>query len=144
MSEPAYDAHSTTGDAAAADNDGAPAAHPGRALTIDSCPDGDRVAVVVRGELDLDVGQPFQYALREALSRSAGGIDLDLGAVEFCDCSALNILISLRHRALAEGKTVVLRATSPVIERLLALTDTHALFTGAAQEGRQPVPRPRH
>ncbi|MFE7274053.1 ANTAR domain-containing protein [Streptomyces sp. NPDC057623] len=91
-------------------------------------PDGDRVVVEVSGELDLDAGGRLRSVLGEALSRSVRGIDLDLEGVSFCDCSALNILLHLRQRALEESKTVAVHATSAVVDRLLALTGTHALF----------------
>jgi anti-anti-sigma factor len=113
-------------------------------VAIESSPGGDRVVVAVRGELDLDVGQLLQRALREALARSARGLDLDLSGVAFCDCSALNILMGLRQRALADGKTVVVRATSPASERLFDLTGTLSLFTADDHEDTVPLlPAPR-
>src|SRR5687768_10619207 len=68
--------------------------------------DGDRGLVKVRGELDLDNSEQLGGALGEALSRSVRGIDLDLEDVSFCDCSALNTLLDVRHRALKQTKTV--------------------------------------
>lgn len=135
MAKPAYDTRSTAGGAAARGDRGGAPAHPGREPVIDVGPDGDRVLVTVCGELGLDAGQGFQRALKEALGRSARGIDLDLSGVGFCDCSALNILISLRGRALEQGKTVVVRATSPVSERLLVLTGTRSLFSAETPDG---------
>lgn len=136
MPEPAYDTHSAPGGAAARGAaDGTPQVHTsGCEVTIESSHGGDRVVVAVRGELDLDVGQLLQRALREALAGSVRGLDLDLGGVAFCDCSTLNILIGLRQRALAGGKTVTVRAASPVIERLFDLTGTLSLFTADGQE----------
>jgi anti-anti-sigma factor len=136
MAEPAYVFRSTAGGAASCgDRGGVPAAHPGYELAIDVGPEGDRVPVTVRGELDLDAGQGFQRALKDALARSSQGIDLDLSGVTFCDCSALNILISLREQALTQGRTIVVRATSPVSERLLDLTGTRSLFRAEAPDG---------
>ncbi|MFE2509934.1 STAS domain-containing protein [Streptomyces naganishii] len=109
---------------------------------IESRPAGDRVVVAVRGELDLDAGQAFQRALRQALACSARGVDVDLGAVAFCDCSALNILISLRRRALTQGKSVVITAATPVAERLLALTGTGPLFSAGAAADTDAGARP--
>ncbi|MFE6338721.1 ANTAR domain-containing protein [Streptomyces sp. NPDC057798] len=97
-------------------------------------PDGDRMTVVVRGELDLDGAPALEGALREALGRSVHGVDLDLSGLEFWDCSALNIVLGIRHRALREGKTVVLRSAGPVAERLLALTGTLSLFAPADED----------
>jgi anti-anti-sigma factor len=136
MAEPAYESRPTAGGAAACgDRGGVPAAHPGCELAIDTGSEGGRVLVTVRGELDLDTGQDFQRTLKDALGRSAQGIDLDLSGVGFCDCSALNILIGLRERALAQGKTIVVRATSPVSERLLVLTGTRPLFCAEEPDG---------
>ncbi|MER5942280.1 ANTAR domain-containing protein [Streptomyces sp. NPDC001928] len=98
-------------------------------------PDGDRVGVEVRGELDLDASEWLRKALREALGCSVRGVDLDLKGVTFCDCAALNILLALRLRALRQGKTVVIRASGAVVDRLLALTHTQELFAAPGGEG---------
>ncbi|MFE0454620.1 ANTAR domain-containing protein [Streptomyces sp. NPDC058914] len=91
-------------------------------------PDGDRVVVAVRGELDLESTERLEHALRAALAATVGGVDLDLGEVTFCDCAALNVLLSLRERGLKCGKTVAVRSAGPVVERLLTLTRTADLF----------------
>ncbi|MFC6063718.1 ANTAR domain-containing protein [Streptomyces ochraceiscleroticus] len=87
------------------------------------------MTAAIRGELDLDAGQWLRSYLHQALSLSASGVDLDLHGVEFCDCSGLNLLLILRQRALEQGKTVTLRSSSPMVERLLDLTSTKNLFT---------------
>jgi anti-anti-sigma factor len=97
-------------------------------------PDGDRVIVKVSGELDLDTSERFRSVLREALNRSVGGVDLDLEGVTFCDCSALNILLTLRHRALEQAKTIAVHPASEAVERLFALTGTQALFAGPSPQ----------
>ncbi|MGW1892331.1 anti-sigma factor antagonist [Streptomyces sp. NPDC002004] len=89
---------------------------------------GDRLVVTVSGELDLSNDQELQRALSEALDRAAGGLELDLAGVEFCDCSALNVLLRVRRRALQTSKSLSLGATSPAMKRLLGLTRTLPLF----------------
>ncbi|WP_367318952.1 ANTAR domain-containing protein [Streptomyces sp. HUAS ZL42] len=129
MPEPAYDAQSCGGDVTArADAGGTQDTGPSRAPAVEARADGDRVVVAVRGEFDLEVSGELERALRAALSASARGVDLDLGGVEFCDCSVLNVLLGLRNRALESSKTVVIRDTSPAAERLLTLTGTLPLF----------------
>jgi anti-anti-sigma factor len=98
-------------------------------------PDGDRITVKVSGELDLDSSERFRGVLREALSRSVHGIDLDLGGVTFCDCSALNILLTQRRRALEQAKTIAIHHASTEVDRLLALTGTQALFARPNPDG---------
>lgn len=129
MPELASSAQSPNGGAVdRADTEGAPAASPLCALVTTGRTDSDRVRVTVSGELDLDASERLRTVLREALSRSVRGIDLDLQGVSFCDCSALNILLCLRNRALEQSKTVAIHSTSAVVDRLLTLTGTHALF----------------
>ncbi|MDO0917746.1 anti-sigma factor antagonist [Streptomyces sp. DT2A-34] len=104
-------------------------------------PDGDRITVKVSGELDLDSSERFRGVLREALSRSVHGVDLDMGGVTFCDCSALNILLTLRQRALEQAKTIALHPVSTEVDRLLDLTGTHALFARPSPDD-QGAPAP--
>lgn len=119
-----------------ADSASASAAEPACSLATAVRPDGDRVVVKVDGELDLDTSERFRSVLREALNRSVGGVDLDLEGVTFCDCSALNILLTLRHRALEQAKTIAVHPTSEAVDRLLTLTGTQALFAGPGPDSR--------
>ncbi|MFF4585431.1 anti-sigma factor antagonist [Streptomyces sp. NPDC001388] len=121
MSDPAYDANPGTGGATA--------------LRITVRPDGDRVVVAVHGELDLDSAERLDQALRAALHATVGGVDLELGEVAFCDCSALNVLLGARELGLRQGKTVVLRSLAPAVARLLDLTGTRPLFADAGPDG---------
>ncbi|QES45436.1 antitermination regulator [Streptomyces venezuelae] len=98
-----------------------------------------RRSLVVRGELDLDTGQRLRTDLYRALADTAAGLDLDLRGVDFCDCSGLNLLLGLRQHAVHQGKTVVIRHSSPVVDRLLELTGTRSLFTPPEPE---PEPEP--
>ncbi|WP_051831296.1 ANTAR domain-containing protein [Streptomyces violens] len=130
MPEPAYSEQSPTGQGSGPGQGcRPPAAVPPFLASIDVLPDGDRVTAALRGELDLDAAQWLRSYLHQALSYSVSGVDLDLHEVEFCDCSGLNLLLSLRHRALEQGKTVTLCRSSPAVERLLDLTCTKNPFT---------------
>lgn len=108
-------------------------------LTVCVRPDGDRMVVTVGGDLDLAADQELQQALRSALVRSGKGIDLDLSAVEFCDCSGLNALLGIRQQALEQSKTATIRGISPAAERVLALTGTLPLFEPDAEFATEPV-----
>nr|WP_238782883.1 ANTAR domain-containing protein [Streptomyces monomycini] len=82
----------------------------------------------MHGELDLASCQKLEGGLYDALSHASGGIDLHLGAVPFCDCSGLNMLLRLRLRAVAQGKTVVIVSAARAVERLLELAEARELF----------------
>ncbi|MER6529996.1 ANTAR domain-containing protein [Streptomyces sp. NPDC001508] len=95
--------------------------------------DGDHVVVRIDGELCFDDAELLEHTLRAALDKPVSRLDLDLRDLTFWDCSALNVLLTLRRQALAVGKTIAVTAASGVAERLLTLTDTRSLFTPAQQ-----------
>jgi anti-anti-sigma factor len=99
---------------------------------------GARIGVEILGELDLDSGTQLRGDLFEALARSSGGLELDLSRLEFCDCAGLSVLMELRRRADQQDKTVVVRACSPAVDRLLTLIGAQELF---ATPGPQSVGR---
>ncbi|MEU6821025.1 ANTAR domain-containing protein [Streptomyces atriruber] len=102
---------------------------------------GRRESLVVREELDLDAVERLRIDLYRALDRAGDGIELDLSDVPFCDCSGLDLLLSLRQRAVRQGKTVVIRHGGPAVERLLELTGIRSLFSPTGQEDEdEPCP----
>ncbi|MFG2380961.1 ANTAR domain-containing protein [Streptomyces avermitilis] len=101
-------------------------------LKVEAQPAGDRQVVVAYGDIDVDTESILQRALREALDRSVSGVNLDLGAVGFCDCAGLNVLLRMRRHALAHGKTLAVQDAGPATGRLLMMTGTRSLFDVAA------------
>ncbi|MFF9603772.1 STAS domain-containing protein [Streptomyces sp. NPDC014684] len=100
---------------------------------------GDRMRVTVRGELDLDSGEGLREDLEAVLAGSTSGVDLDLGGLDFCDCAGLNVLLDLRRCALEQGKTVVIRASTPVVDRLLTLLGAQGLFAPTSPQSGELV-----
>lgn len=99
---------------------------------------GDRTVVTVYGEIDFDVAPGFDEALHTAVGRSISGLDLELGAMTFCDGAGLRVLLRVRRAALEADKTVRLCSASAPFERLLRVTRTHGLFAGDI--GLEPAP----
>ncbi|WP_307805878.1 ANTAR domain-containing protein [Streptomyces chrestomyceticus] len=95
----------------------------------------------VHGELDLGTCGKIESGLHDAVDRSARGIDLHLGSVTFCDCSALNMLLRLRQRAVVQGKSVVIASGNRAVERLLELTESRELFV-PPEPHPDPAPEP--
>ncbi|MEU2055875.1 STAS domain-containing protein [Streptomyces bungoensis] len=100
---------------------------------------GDRIRVTVRGELDFRSGDRLRDDLCAALAGSTRGLDLDLGGLDFCDCSGLNVLLDLRRVALDQKKTVVIRTSNPMIDRLLTLLGAQGLFASPRPERAERV-----
>ncbi|MFH8798372.1 ANTAR domain-containing protein [Streptomyces sp. NPDC017936] len=150
MTEPAFDANTGNGgDRVRAATSEAVPARTVSVPEVDLRPDAGRVVVAVRGELDLDSAEQLGHTLRGALAAAVDGVDLELGEVAFCDCAALNVLLTLREQGLKQGKTLVVRSAGPVVERLLTLTGTASLFAGAdprearRERGAAPPPAAR-
>ncbi|MEU7203021.1 ANTAR domain-containing protein [Streptomyces sp. NPDC045470] len=141
MPEAAHRARLPEGPAEGNGNGGPPAAWTPSLSRTEASHCGDRAAVAVHGELDLAACGKVESGLHDALNRSSRGVDLDLGAVTFCDCSGLNMLLRLRRRAAAQGKTVVIVASSRAVERLLELTEARGLFV-SPEPHPDPAPQP--
>uniref|UniRef100_A0AAU2VEA0 ANTAR domain-containing protein n=1 Tax=Streptomyces sp. NBC_00003 TaxID=2903608 RepID=A0AAU2VEA0_9ACTN len=95
-------------------------------------PCDDRVIVVASGEIDIDTASQLHDVLTAALDTSRSGIDLDLSRVTFCDCCGLNALLRVRHRAVDQDKTLLVRAAGAPLIRLLTFTHTLDLLTAAS------------
>ncbi|ARF54319.1 STAS domain-containing protein [Streptomyces gilvosporeus] len=62
-----------------------------------------RATVVVSGEIDYVTAPCLREALDDCLARRPWRIDVDFGAVTFCDISGLNALLGARRKARAAG-----------------------------------------
>ncbi|WP_405015827.1 STAS domain-containing protein [Kitasatospora sp. NBC_00070] len=90
---------------------------------------GGRYRARVAGDVDLDSARQLEWALAAALHTSETELAVDLAAVTFADCAALNTLLRLHTLARETGRTFVLDAPSAQVERLLQLTGTRGTFT---------------
>ncbi|GCD40967.1 ANTAR domain-containing protein [Streptomyces paromomycinus] len=141
MPEAAHWARLPDDPAAGNGNGGPPAAYAPSLARTGTSRNGDRTAVSVHGELDLNACGTIESGLHEAVNRSSRGVDLHLGSVTFCDCSGLNMLLRLRQRAGAQGKSVVIVSSSRAVERLLELTEARELFVPPEPDP-DPAPDP--
>ncbi|MER6413764.1 STAS domain-containing protein [Streptomyces humidus] len=144
MPEPVHDANAggVDGGSGAETIGAARQPRPATGVVIRVRPEGDRVVVALRGELDLESTGQLERALYGALGAAVGGVDLELDGVAFCDCAALNVLLGARERGLREGKTVAVHTVSPAVRRLLDLTGTGTLFGAPASASTASAPTP--
>ncbi|WP_307783367.1 anti-sigma factor antagonist [Streptomyces sp. MBT53] len=103
-------------------------------MTVEVGVVGGRRVATVSGELDLDSAHMLRHGLGDALRAADDVLELDLTGVHFCDCSALNVLLLVRKNAREASKSLVLRASSPAVQRLLELTGAAALFPAVSPE----------
>ncbi|WP_406277774.1 STAS domain-containing protein [Embleya sp. NBC_00896] len=113
-------------------------------ITIATTPSGssthgvpeDRVVVHVRGELDLDSVAAIEPTLSALARHGRSALRLDLGGLDFCDSSGINLFLRMRTRCARSGTRLTLTgiAGQPAqvirLVRLAEAIDCH--FTTAA------------
>ncbi|MFF0304016.1 STAS domain-containing protein [Streptomyces sp. NPDC004562] len=100
-------------------------------VEIIETPVGDVRVVRVTGEFDADEADAVTAALSAPRAGGAAATVADLGGVTFADSSLLHALLTARQGHGAAGLPFVLVAVSPLVRRLLDLTDTARVFTMA-------------
>ncbi|ARH89386.1 hypothetical protein STRMOE7_02655 [Streptomyces sp. MOE7] len=102
-------------------------------VKIHSDPRTEEIVVVdLRGEIDYGCEEMLLRCLTSALNSSARGIAIDFSKVSFWACSSVKVLLATRLLAQRDGKTMSLRALSPMVRRVLELSESLHLFTTEA------------
>ncbi|MFJ4621762.1 anti-sigma factor antagonist [Streptomyces sp. NPDC088812] len=83
------------------------------------------------GEIDIVAAAEIAPHLDHATAGPSPRIVLDLGAIDFFDCSGLRLLYRARGRALAHGGHVHLVCTHPLALRVLRATGLSRLLPPA-------------
>ncbi|WP_062216391.1 STAS domain-containing protein [Streptomyces sp. NBRC 109706] len=100
-----------------------------RQLTVDVRQVGAGAVVAPAGELDHHSAERLQSALRECVTAGRARIVIDCSGLEFCDSTGLNVLLTTRIEAEAEGGSVHLAEMPPIVARVLEITGAGAVFT---------------
>jgi anti-sigma B factor antagonist len=86
---------------------------------------GQQPELRVRGELDLASVERFQEAVSYAIDGGRPDLVVDLREVTFCDSSGLAAMLAARQRV----GCLMLRGTSPAVQRTLEATGLDQVFT---------------
>jgi anti-anti-sigma factor len=90
------------------------------------------VTIALGGELDLAAVDEMRALFERALAvPEVAAIVVDLTGAEFVDSTALGALVGTHRRAEQQGATFRVVNVQPRVERLLAITGTLTLLTGA-------------
>jgi anti-sigma B factor antagonist len=91
----------------------------------------DTLAAVceLAGDLDIETLDPARSTLDDLVERHPPLLVVDLGHVDFCDSSGLNLLLRTRLAAAAADVEFRLSAPSVAVRRLLELTCTNTVFS---------------
>jgi anti-anti-sigma factor len=105
---------------------------------------GDAAWMHLAGELDIATTPRLEFTLSEAHAQSRLVV-LDLRELEFMDAAGTVAIVRATHRARRIGRQLRLVRTSPVIERVFALTGTAGDVVdghvGAAEPPRRALAR---
>jgi anti-anti-sigma factor len=83
----------------------------------------------VTGEIDLATAERLRAGLLAILEEvPMSGLDLDLSAVDFCDCTGLGALMTVHKAAARVGCGITISAARPGTSWLLELTGLGAYF----------------
>lgn len=85
-------------------------------------------AVVVSGELDIATVPSLHARLDATLRRRPACLQVDLSGCTFLDCSAVDLLLSVRDAARRDGVVLVLVRPSRPVRRLLTLLEIDEAF----------------
>jgi len=86
--------------------------------------------VEARGDVDVESVTAFNDGLREAVARSATVVRVDLAGVTFLGSEGIRTLLLVHDAAAAQGTRLTVTAASPIVRRVLALTESDWLFGG--------------
>ncbi len=101
-------------------------------VTTELTVDRGVVTVHLGGDLDVDAIDPVRKALASAFDTAdATALVIDLAQTEFLDSTALGTLVGAYRTAGARGWTFRVVNLQGQVERLLAMTGTLDLLTGA-------------
>jgi anti-sigma B factor antagonist len=82
---------------------------------------GDYVVAQVRGELDIITATEFEASLN-AIAAGGRCVIVDLGRLEFIDCSSLRLFGQAQELAALTGGELLLAAPRGLVRRVLTLT----------------------
>ena len=99
-------------------------------LRVTSRSQGDHVVLALAGEIDLYTAPKLQSELTSALAAGKSShIVVDMSAVEFCDSTGMNVLLSCLRQVRERGGELELAAPRPAVMKILQVTALDSVFT---------------
>jgi anti-sigma B factor antagonist len=98
-------------------------------LRVSSRSQGDHIVLSLAGEIDLYTAPRLQAELTAALaSAKSAQIVVDMSAVDFCDSTGMNVLLSCLRQARERGGELELAAPHPAVRKILSVTGLDNVF----------------
>lgn len=99
-------------------------------MQIKTTVENNKAKIAMSGRFDFNSHRQFRDAYDAILQNpEAKEIELDLGAVDYLDSSALGMLLLLREKTGNAGKSMVLTNCKGVVQQVLEVANFNKLFT---------------
>lgn len=101
-------------------------------MSISATVAGNTATISMTGRFDFSVQRAFKEAYApQLINPSVSAVEVNLAGVEYLDSSALGMLLMLRERAAAAGKSLKLCRPSASVTQILEIANFSKLFTMA-------------
>ncbi|MBW8171888.1 STAS domain-containing protein [Ornithinimicrobium sp. Arc0846-15] len=98
----------------------------GGTLDVQVTPCGSVVTLV--GALNMETVADLRVTLHRLLASGSGDLIVHLDRAEVDDATGLGVLVGAHHRAMRQGRRLVIGQASARMERLLRATKLHAVL----------------
>jgi len=100
-------------------------------LNVSSRSHGDHAIVIAAGEIDLYTAPRLHTALSAVIAKATpkSRVTVDMSAVEFCDSTGMNVLLSCLRQVRERGGELELAAPRPAVMKILQVTGLDSVFT---------------
>ncbi|TMR99424.1 STAS domain-containing protein [Nonomuraea basaltis] len=85
--------------------------------------------VAVTGEIDLYTAPRLQSEFTRLLQDGPSRVVIDMSAVDFCDSTGMNVLLSALKRMKEQGGSLEVAAPRPAVRKILQVTGLDSVFT---------------
>lgn len=100
------------------------------AMQINTSTAGDKAIIRLAGRFDFNDHRTFKLNYEPLLLlATVKTLEIDMEGIEYLDSSALGMMMLLRERSQAVGKTVVLCKPSSTVAQILDIANFSKLFT---------------
>ncbi|MFA6202522.1 MAG: STAS domain-containing protein [Gallionella sp.] len=100
------------------------------AMQINTSTAGDKAIIRLAGRFDFNDHRTFKMNYEPLLLlATVKTLEIDMEGIEYLDSSALGMMMLLRERSQAVGKTVVLSKPSSTVAQILDIANFSKLFT---------------
>lgn len=99
-------------------------------MSINTAVAGSTATIMMTGRFDFNVQRDFRDAYDPCLENAAVKlIEVNMAGVDYLDSSALGMLLMLRERATASGKSLKLSKPGSSVAQILEIANFSKLFT---------------